>query len=155
MKTESRVTLFNAGSRLTRAALWLEVATHMKLHTTIVMAALALAATATPLLAQDEPGNGPRPRQGGPDGGPRPPMPIIAVLDANHDGTIDASEIDNAPAALRSLDKNGDGSLTRQELRPPRPEGAGRPDGERPRREGRPGGPRPGNRPPQTDARNR
>jgi hypothetical protein len=44
--------------------------------------------------------------------------PIIAALDANHDGEIDASEISNAPAALRKLDKNGDGKLTRQELRP-------------------------------------
>jgi hypothetical protein len=32
---------------------------------------------------------------------------------------IDAEEISNAPAALRTLDKNGDGQLTPDELRPP------------------------------------
>jgi hypothetical protein len=61
-----------------------------------------------------------------PKGGHRPPPPIIAVLDANHDGVIDADEIANAPAALKKLDKNGDGKLTQDELRPPRrPEGTG------------------------------
>lgn len=49
--------------------------------------------------------------------------PLIAALDANHDGVIDADEIANAPAALKKLDKNGDGKLTMDELRPPRPEG--------------------------------
>ncbi len=32
---------------------------------------------------------------------------------------IDADEIANAPAALKALDKNGDGQLTADELRPP------------------------------------
>ena len=61
----------------------------------------------------------------------RPGNPIIAALDANGDGTIDATEISNAPAALRKLDKNGDGKLTREELRPGNREGQNRPDGER------------------------
>jgi Ca2+-binding EF-hand superfamily protein len=69
------------------------------------------------------------PRPGGGDGGPppnsegrRPPRPpIIAALDANGDGIIDASEIANAPAALKKLDKNGDGQLTPEEWRPNRP----------------------------------
>jgi Ca2+-binding EF-hand superfamily protein len=43
--------------------------------------------------------------------------PIIAALDANHDGEIDAAEIANAPAALRKLDKNGDGKISRAEMR--------------------------------------
>jgi len=43
------------------------------------------------------------------------------VLDANHDGILDADEIANAPAALRTLDMNGDGKLTPAELRPPFP----------------------------------
>jgi Ca2+-binding EF-hand superfamily protein len=73
---------------------------------------------------QGGPGAGPA---GGPDGGPgrnRPMPPMIAALDANQDGEIDGSEIANAPAALKTLDKNGDGQLTQDELRPARPEGA-------------------------------
>ncbi len=70
---------------------------------------------------------------GGENGKRRPPPPIIAVLDANKDGVIDAAEITHAPAALKKLDKNGDGKLTREELMPPRPP---RPDGE----QGGPGG---------------
>lgn len=63
-----------------------------------------------------------------------PVPPIIAALDANHDGVIDAQEIANAPAALKTLDKNGDGKLTRDEIRPQRPDGEkppGMKDGER------------------------
>ena len=48
------------------------------------------------------------------------------ALDANHDGVIDANEIANASAALKTLDKNGDGKLTPDELRPPRPQGGDR-----------------------------
>jgi hypothetical protein len=55
-------------------------------------------------------------------------MPLFAVLDANRDGIIDEAEINNAPAALRTLDKNKDGKLTLGELRPPRPETPDRPD---------------------------
>jgi Ca2+-binding EF-hand superfamily protein len=40
---------------------------------------------------------------------------LVAVLDANHDGIIAAAEIANAPAALKQLDRNGDGKLTRDE----------------------------------------
>jgi len=71
-------------------------------------------------VAQD----GAEPRQGPPGGGGKPPTPPIeAALDANSDGTIDADEIANAPAALKKLDKNSDGKLTVDEYRPamPRP----------------------------------
>jgi hypothetical protein len=50
-----------------------------------------------------------------------PPSLLMQALDVNHDGVIDAEEISNAPAELRTLDKNGDGQLTPDELRPPRP----------------------------------
>src|SRR5207244_1642144 len=56
--------------------------------------------------------------------------PALAALDADHDGEISASEIRNAPAALATLDKNGDGRLTMDEVLPDadsvRPEGTGR-----------------------------
>jgi Ca2+-binding EF-hand superfamily protein len=42
-------------------------------------------------------------------------LPVLGVLDANRDGIISASEIANAPAALRKLDKNGDGALSPEE----------------------------------------
>jgi hypothetical protein len=40
---------------------------------------------------------------------------VLDVLDANHDYVISASEIAAAPAALRKLDRNGDGALTAEE----------------------------------------
>ena len=46
--------------------------------------------------------------------------PIISALDTNNDGVIDEKEIENATAALKKLDKNGDGKLTMDELRPNR-----------------------------------
>jgi hypothetical protein len=45
----------------------------------------------------------------------------MTALDANHDGTLSAAEIANAPAALKTLDKNGDGQLTPDEYMPARP----------------------------------
>ena len=98
---------------------------------TITKASLTLAAlglSAWVITAQDA-GSGPAqdqrpPRRMGPGGpgGPRHrPPPIIGALDANHDGVIDATEIANASAALQTLDKNGDGKLTIDELMPPPP----------------------------------
>ncbi len=131
----------------------------MKISTRIVIATLTLVASADLANAQDEPG-------GPPPGGrpPRPAPPVITALDANHDHEIDATEIANAPAALKTLDKNGDGKLTPDELRPqfkPRgPGGPGGPEGEGappppppPHGEGGPGsegkgGPTGGHRPP-------
>jgi len=98
----------------------------MKMKNTILLALLALGTTALLAGAQDNnpPGDGPPPGGGGP-GGPRghrhPPLPIVMVLDANHDGIIDSNEIANASAALLTLDKNGDGQLTVDEYLPPLP----------------------------------
>ena len=44
--------------------------------------------------------------------------PSTAALDADGDGTISDAELNNAPAALRKLDKNNDGNLTEEEVRP-------------------------------------
>jgi len=52
-----------------------------------------------------------------------PPLPIVVALDINRDGVINANEIANAPAALKTLDKNGDGKLTQDEYMPARPNG--------------------------------
>jgi hypothetical protein len=132
----------------------------MKATTKTVLAVLALGTSAWIITAQDNGNQPPRgdrpPRHARPDGpgagdqgpgvpggpggqgveGRRPPLlPIIAALDANKDGIIDEAEIANAPAALRTLDKNGDGKLTMDELLPPRPPrgpGFGPPRGQRP-----------------------
>ncbi|HEY0161067.1 MAG TPA: EF-hand domain-containing protein [Edaphobacter sp.] len=44
--------------------------------------------------------------------------PILNALDANHDGVLSADEIAAAPAALKALDKDGDGELAGAEIRP-------------------------------------
>ena len=93
-----------------------------KLTTALVIALGALALAAN---AQDTNNDGPPPGgqgQHGPGKGQRPPPPaIVRALDANHDGVIDSNEIANASAALKTLDKNGDGKLTPDEFMGPRP----------------------------------
>src|SRR5436190_6009196 len=42
--------------------------------------------------------------------------PILNAIDVDHDGVIVAAELANAPGRLKSLDKNGDGKLTRDEF---------------------------------------
>ncbi|HXI41860.1 MAG TPA: hypothetical protein VNH83_17880 [Bryobacteraceae bacterium] len=44
--------------------------------------------------------------------------PVLAALDGDHDGEISAAEIRNAPAALRTLDKNGHRRLTSGDVLP-------------------------------------
>ena len=56
--------------------------------------------------------------------------PLLAVLDVNHDGVISESEIAGAAKSLLALDKNGDGTLSPEEMRPSF--GPGGPEGRRP-----------------------
>ncbi len=106
-------------------------------NTIALMMALGLTLPAM-TFAQDDarpPQRPPQNRDGGPGfGGPRPIPPLMAALDANRDGVIDETEIKNASEALRKMDRNGDGKLTLEELRPRRPDGAGdaapRPEGD-------------------------
>jgi len=86
---------------------------YMKLST-VILSACALGASTFFVSAQDEKKEPAPPPPPG-----RPMSPIVAALDANKDGVIDASEIANAVAALKTLDKNGDGKLTQDEFRPP------------------------------------
>ena len=70
---------------------------------------------------------------------PPPPVPpLLALFDTDHDGELSAEEIRDAAAALGKLDQNGDGRITRDEMRPPRPDAKGE----------APEGPPPGNLPP-------
>lgn len=73
----------------------------------------------------------PNPRRGRPDAtqarggrrgpGPgRPGNPIVSSIDANGDRTLSAEEIAAAPEALKKLDRNNDGQLTQDDLRPVR-----------------------------------
>ena len=98
--------------------------------------------------------DGPHRRPPGPQDGPPPPPPLMKALDADGDHTISAEEIAGASEALKKLDKNDDGKLTAEEVRPPHPPRPPRgPDGGRDERRGRgpgardefgppPGGPR-------------
>ena len=91
--------------------------------------AFVFGVSASAVAAQEPPQGASPGGQGGPGGVRRPASPLVAALDANHDGVIGATEIANAPAALRTLDKNGDGQLTRDEFRPQPPAGESRPGG--------------------------
>lgn len=73
-----------------------------------------------------------------PPGGPAPARrmaPLFSALDANSDGIIDEAEMAGAAAALKKLDKNGDGRLSPEETRPQGP--GGMPPGDGSMRPGR------------------
>jgi hypothetical protein len=108
---------------------------------------------------QDPAGRPPRPEDFGPDDGPPPPPPppnlLFLALDLDKDGEISSKELAKAATSLAKLDKNKDGVITEEEVRPPRPPGGrrgpggppgGGPDGEfdGPPGGGPPGGGRPG-----------
>lgn len=78
----------------------------------------AAALSAQSPTTSDTPDRGSRRGPGGPGRGGHP---IVRALDADKNGELSSAEIANAPAALRALDINADGNLTRDELRPARP----------------------------------
>ena len=59
--------------------------------------------------------------------GPLRRLPAFGALDADEDGEISAGEIDAAAESLASLDDDGDGRLSADELRPPPPPPIGGP----------------------------
>jgi hypothetical protein len=75
---------------------------------------------------QGGPPSGPPPGQNGPGRHHRVP-PVIAALDANHDGIIDASEIANAAQSLGTLLESGSTALNIPDLLGPPPPGMGPP----------------------------
>lgn len=76
-------------------------------------------------------GNDDRPGDRRPDGPPRPGgpggmmamFPLMRALDADQNGELSAEEIENATAAIRTLDKNEDGRVDGLEMRPEFPPG--------------------------------
>jgi len=80
----------------------------------LLLLTLAAAFPASFLYAQ---GNG------GPAGPPHQTLQLITALDTDGDGIISATEIANATASLKTLDKNGDGELTPDEYGFPQPSG--------------------------------
>src|SRR5688500_4174231 len=90
----------------------------MKIQSTAAIFAVALATTLVSANAQET---------DRPEGRQRPVHPIVAALDTNKDGVLDDKEIAAAPTALKTLDKDSDGKLTREEMTPVRgPRGEGR-----------------------------
>ncbi len=69
-------------------------------------------------------GNRRGPGPGGPPGFRPPPHPVVEALDLNHDGELSDKEIAQAEQSLKKLDTDGDGVLSREELRPPGGRGA-------------------------------
>jgi EF hand len=98
----------------------------MMIHLTLALM-MGVAASAQPPGGPGGTGRPDSPQGPGGPGGPggfRPP-PFWVLFDTDHDGVISEQEINNASTVLKGLDKNGDGELTPEELRPPRPEGPG------------------------------
>lgn len=55
---------------------------------------------------------------GGPGGRGFPPMPLMTALDTDADGALSKDEIASASKSLMTLDKNKDGVISAEEMRP-------------------------------------
>jgi hypothetical protein len=96
---------------------------------------------------EQDPGPPPRPEDFGPGDFPPPPPPnlIFLALDLDKNGEISSKELAKAATSLAKLDKNKDGIITEEEVRPPRPPGGRRGPGGPPEGfDGPPGGGPPG-----------
>lgn len=62
-------------------------------------------------------------RKGPKTGKPQPkgPAVIVKALDLDQDRFLSADEIEDAPASLAVLDKDGDGTISKEELKPGKP----------------------------------
>ena len=96
----------------------------MKRTVILLAGSLCLAATVATLAQPPRPAGPGRPGGLEGPGGPGvrgfrlPPSPVMIALDTDGDGELSAKEIENAPAALKTLDKDKNGKLTENELRP-------------------------------------
>lgn len=82
------------------------------MKTTLLHLTAALAVVLPAEAQQDEPRGERR---------PHPVPPILAFFDANHDGVLSETEIQDASKALGRLDHDQDGEITAEEARPPAP----------------------------------
>lgn len=85
-----------------------------------IIAGLSLGAAAilpAQTTSSDDTGKGPRHGRG-PHGPGRSGSPIVRALDADKNRELSAEEIANAPAALRALDRDNDGSVSVADFRP-------------------------------------
>ena len=99
---------------------------------TVAVAAPTVAVAVTPVelpggVATAQEAAGVQPEEAADAAGPLRRLPAFGALDTDEDGEISVAEIDAAPDSLASLDDDGDGRLSGDELRPPPPPPIGGP----------------------------
>lgn len=97
------------------------------------LSAEEIAGASEALLTRDKNGDGSLskkeiapPPKGGKIQGPPPPKPsafLVKRLDLDDDHSLSAEEIESAPDTLSQLDTNGDGAISKKELKPGKPPG--------------------------------